>query len=150
MVSVFIDDSGTAPDQKVAIACALIVESKRIVALDKEVATVASEEGFSFFHTSHCVAGNSKTDFAGWDDDKKKRVCSRMRHIAMRYSVSACSIAIDRPLYDAMVPSELRDGGGKFHYTWAFGYLVEILDMSLPSERVAHRLTGFGLSSGFG
>jgi hypothetical protein len=128
MITAFVDDSGTAPDQKVAIASALRVESKRIVALDKEVAALALDEGFSFFHTSPCVAANPKSDFADWDLEKRKRVCGLMRKIAMKYAVSAVSVAIDRDLYDEVVSGDLRKEGGKFHYTWAVGYLVELLE----------------------
>lgn len=141
VITVFIDDSGTAPNQQVAIASALIVESKRIVSLDQEFAILAQEEGFSYFHTAECVAGNSKSAFADWDSEKKRRVCSRVRQIAMKYGVNACSIAINRPVYDEIVPATMRSEGGRFHYTWAVGYLIEMLHWaaaktSIPLEYV--------------
>jgi hypothetical protein len=136
MVTVFIDDSGTDPDQTVAIASALIIESRRIVSLDREVTALGSREGFigeggfPDFHTSECVAGNSKSFFAGWDEAKKSRVCWSMRQIAEKYGINACSIAIDRSLYDELVPlgSALREEGGRFHYTWAVRELVKNLE----------------------
>jgi Protein of unknown function (DUF3800) len=136
MVTVFIDDSGTDPGQKVAIASGLIVESRRIVDLDREVTDLGEAEGFIAengipdFHTSECVAGNSKSYFAGWDENKKGRVCGQMRRIGKKYGVNACSIAIDSNLYDELVPigSPLRDRGGAFHYTWAVRQLVRNLE----------------------
>jgi len=135
MVTVFVDDSGTDSGQKVAIASALIVESKRIVALDREVTALGEREGFigegglPDFHTAECVAGNPKSIFAEWDEAKKSRVCWAMRQIAEKYSVNACSVAINRDLYDELVPvgSPLRERGGRFHYTWAVRELVKNL-----------------------
>jgi hypothetical protein len=135
MFTVFIDDSGTAPGHKVAIAAGLIVQSSRVESLDREFVALGREEGFSHFHTSECVAGNKESEFADWDSEKKRRVCSRVRQIAMNYGVNACCIAIDRPLYDELVPVQLRTEGGKFHYTWAVGYLVEMLDHWATTRR---------------
>lgn len=128
VITVYIDDSGTAPNQQIAIASALVVESKRIASLDQEFSILAQEEGFSYFHTAECAAGNSKSAFAGWDCERKRRVCSRVRQIAMKYGVNACSIAIERNAYDEIVPAAIRSEGGRFHYTWAVGYLIEMLD----------------------
>jgi hypothetical protein len=128
MITVFIDDSGTSPNHTVAIAAGLIVESSRVKSLNSEFEALKQAEGFSYFHTSECVAGNKKSEFANWDSEKKQRVCSRVRQIAMKYSVQACTIAIDRLLYDEIIPEHIRKEGGKFHYTWAAGYLIEILD----------------------
>ncbi len=136
MIEVFIDDSGTAPDQKVAIASALIIESRRIARLNQEVTALARQEGFLSdanspdFHTSECVSGNHKSVFAAWDESKKNRVCAGMRRIAKQYGVNACSIAITKSDYDALVPigSELRTQGGKFHYTWAVRELIRQIE----------------------
>src|ERR1035438_554220 len=142
MVHVFIDDSGTDPGQRVAIASALIVESRRIVALDKEVTALAEREGFlgengfPDFHTSECVAGNSKTVFAGWSEEKKQRVCAGMRQIAMKYGVNACSVAIDKAVYEEVIPLASREKGQKFHYTWAVGFLLDILDQWAIPQKV--------------
>jgi hypothetical protein len=143
MITVFVDDSGTSRSHKVAIASAIIVESRRIVGLDKEFGEMLVQEGFAKFHTSACVAGNEKEGFADWDLEKKKRVCARVRHLALQYGVSACSVAIERSLYDEIVPQQLREDLGKYHYTWAVGYLIQFLDrwaavqrLNLPFEYV--------------
>ena len=52
MITVYVDDSGTDPRQKIAIASAVIVESRRVESLDKEVAGLFADEGFSYFHTA--------------------------------------------------------------------------------------------------
>lgn len=64
MFTVYIDDSGTSPDQHVAIATALVMPAARITALDKEWETLTRKEGFSDFHMSICVARNEKSQFA--------------------------------------------------------------------------------------
>jgi hypothetical protein len=136
MVTVFIDDSGTGPNQKVAIASALIVESSRIVDLDKEMTELGREEGFlgengiPDFHTSECVAANPHSCFSGWSEEKRARVCEEIRQIIKKYGVNACSIALEQNLYDELVPvgSALRSWGGKYHYTWAVREVIEAME----------------------
>lgn len=142
MITVFIDDSGTDPSQKVAIASCLIIESRRIVAIDKEMTDLAEREGFlnrdgfPSFHTSECVAGNSKGAFVGWSEEKKQRVCAGVRKIAMKHGVNACSVAINKDVYDQVLPVDSRRKGQKFHYTWAVGYLLNILDQWAAAQKV--------------
>ena len=140
MITVFVDDSGTSPDQQIAIASALIVESSRTGSLNNEVAALYGEEGFSYFHASECVAGNRESEFKDWDYDKKRRVCSRMRQIAMKYGVNALSIAIDKRIYDEVVPRGARKGLGEFHYTLAVGFMVEFLERWRTDAKVGYPL----------
>ena len=86
------------------------------------------------------MAGNLESEFKGWDIEKKKRVCSRMREIAMRYGINALSIAIDKDLYDEVIPQALRKELGEFHYTWAVGFMVEILERWRIDAKVGHPL----------
>jgi len=61
MFMVYIDDSGTDPQQHVAIATALIIPATRITALDGEWKRLTEKEGFTDFHMSVCVARNEKS-----------------------------------------------------------------------------------------
>ena len=143
MFIVYIDDSGTAPDQAVAIASALIIPAKRIASLDKEWATFAEKEGFNEFHSSECVARNPKSVFAAWDGERVLRVTSRVRQVAKKYGVKAFSFATNKVDYDEVVPEELKVVGGRFHYTWAIRNVIscldrwcQITDMKVPLEYV--------------
>ena len=75
--NVYIDDSGTDPKQKVAIASCIVIPAVRISALDREWIALKDEEQFSEFHTSECIANNPKSDFANWDEDIKNAACHR-------------------------------------------------------------------------
>jgi hypothetical protein len=124
MFAVYIDDSGTAPDHAVAMASALIIPAKRIVALDKEWATFIGKEGFTAFHSSECVHRNPKSEFAHWDDDKVLKVTARIRQICRKYAVRAFSFAVAKDDYDSTLEAEMKELFGKFHYTWAIQHLL--------------------------
>src|ERR1700733_3532249 len=81
MYTSYIDDSGTDPKQLIAIASALIIPAIKLIPLQREWNTFLEKEGITKdgYHTSECVAHNSKTDFADWDDDCVKRVLARVR-----------------------------------------------------------------------
>jgi hypothetical protein len=96
MLTVFVDDSGTSPSQHVAIATGLLIPALDILRLEREWDTFKRKEEFSDFHTSEFVARNHKSEFAGWDDDKQKRVFARVRQIAKKYGVAAGSIAVNK------------------------------------------------------
>jgi hypothetical protein len=128
MLTVHIDDSGTAPDQKVAIATGLIVPALRITALEREWNRFKEKENFKCFHTSPCLASNEKEGFGDWNEAKRLRVLRRVRTISKKYGVKAFSLAINKIDYEEVVPQEFRDVGGKFHYTWAIRNLLSLLD----------------------
>lgn len=118
MFSVFIDDSGTDPHQKIAIASGLIIPSKRIIALETEWRTFLAKEHITEFHTSECVARNKKSEFANWDKDRVQRVAARIRQIIRKYFPKGFSISINKAVYDAVVPDDFRRVIGRHHYTW--------------------------------
>jgi hypothetical protein len=143
MFTVYIDDSGTDPNQQVAIGTALIVPAVRIIALEREWKTLTEREGFSDFHMSECVANNKDSCFANWGDDKKRRVISKVRQIGKKFGSQAISLAVYKADYDAVVTDELREFTGTFHYTWAIRNLIGFLDkwakfknVTLPFEYI--------------
>lgn len=136
MFTVYIDDSGTAPEQQIAIATAVIIPAARIVALDKEWETLRRREGFAEFHTSECVAANPDSEFVAWDRDKRSRVLSRIRQIGKKFGLNAVSLAIKKSDYDEIIPEEMRRLAGKYHYTWAMRNIISLLDAWAADHRV--------------
>jgi hypothetical protein len=131
MFTVYIDDSGTAPEQKVAVAAALVVPAVRLEAFDEKWNAFLKEELISEFHTSECVAGQKKSEFEKWSSSRKKHVCFRVREMAKEFSVRAFAFSVHKDDYDKIVPKddELRAvGGGKHHYTWAVRHTISFLD----------------------
>jgi hypothetical protein len=128
MFTVFIDDSGTDPKQAVAIASALVIPSRRLVALEKEWDKLKSEKGFDCFHSSICASKNPNKEFANWKDEEVRSLFIRVRKITKKYGIKAISYAVNRSDYDAVLPQQMRDEGGQNHYTWAIRIVLDELD----------------------
>jgi hypothetical protein len=124
----YIDDSGTAPDQKIANCTALIIPAKRLLALEREWKSFRIKEQFCDLHTSEFVARNYKSFFGKWGDAKHKRVFNRARAITKKYGVKVWSFSVLKHEYDAVVPAELRQYSGKNHYTWTVLHVLTFLD----------------------
>jgi hypothetical protein len=127
MFNVYIDDSGTAPDQRIALASALIIPTKRIMALEEEWATFRKKYSISEFHTSECVYRNSKSEFASWDDIRVANALARVRQITMKYAVRAPSFAVTKAEFDKIMPDVWRQFIGTSHYVWAIWMLLKII-----------------------
>lgn len=127
MFTLYVDDSGTDPNQQVAIATVLRIPALQIVRMELEWDTFRKKEGFTCFHTSEFMARNSKSEFAGWDDEKQQRVFRRVRQIAKKYGSSALSVAVNKKDYDEVMPDEYRGYFGRYHYTWAIRQLVSLV-----------------------
>lgn len=127
MFTAYIDDSGSDPSQPVANATALLIPGRRILALQSEWDALAEKEGFSDFHTSEFVARNPRSDFANWSDAKQQRVFLRVRQIIKKFGVKIFSFTVNKKDYDEVVPAELRQYAGKYHYTWAIRHVVAML-----------------------
>jgi hypothetical protein len=127
MFMIYIDDSGTDPQQAVAIATALIMPAARIMALDKEWKTFTEKEGFTDFHMSVCVANNPKSQFADWDDEKQLRVISRVRDLGKKFGLKGFTLGIKKADYDEVVLPRL-EYADKYHYTYAIRNMLDLLD----------------------
>jgi hypothetical protein len=126
MFTVYVDDSGSDPNQTTAVAGVLIVPVRQILALDSSWASFASKYGFEDLHASECVARNPKS-YAGWDEAKVQKVFSRARQIIKRHASKAFSLTINKRDFDAEAPPEWREVGGDNHYTWAWRSLLNLL-----------------------
>jgi len=128
MFTVFVDDSGTAPDQPVAIAGALIVPAIQISNLENDWGSFRGKFGFTkYFHSSECAAKNPKSEFANWDDVKVEKAFERARQIIKKRSSRAFAFAVHKEDFDAEAPAEYRKVGGENHYTWALRTLLNVL-----------------------
>lgn len=135
----YIDDSGTAPDQRVAMCTALIIPAARIIAMEREWKTLKEKEGFSDFHTSVFIARNYKTEFAKWDDDKQERVFRRVREIIKKFGVKIYTFAVNKKDYDEVIPDSAKGYIGD-HYTWAVRHVIGHLAAWRKSRRVVNPL----------
>jgi len=127
MFKVYIDDSGTAPSQRIAIASALILPEIQLQPLKSEWDSFLDKYSIGSFHTSECVHRNSKSEFRSWDEDKSKRAIARVRQITQKYFIKAFSFGAHKAEYDEVMPSNWRDYVGKYHYTWAVHHLLSLI-----------------------
>jgi hypothetical protein len=129
LFNVYFDDSGTAPDQRIAIASALIIPAKRILAMEREWNAFRLKYRITDFHTSECIHRNQKSEFASWDEDKVKAVVSRVRQITTKYAVRAISYAVIKKDLDELLPiqSPWRSFAGNYHYTWAIRHALRLV-----------------------
>lgn len=130
LYTAYLDDSGTDPRQKIAIATGLIIPASKIVALEDEWNELKEKWGFSCFHMSEFSARNGKKEprFATWNDYQHKRVYQRVRTITKKYGVKTVSFAVHKDDYDMVVPHEIRQWAGMFHYTWAVRQFITWID----------------------
>jgi hypothetical protein len=127
MFTVYVDDSGSSKDQKVAIASALIIPAAKIAHLDSQWAAAKVKHGFSDFHTSEFVARNPYSDFAGWNDSKHRKVFERVRQITKNHGARAISVAVNKSDYEEVMSKDFRLSVGGNHYTWAVHHLMSHL-----------------------
>jgi len=138
MFTVYIDDSGTAPDQNVAIASALVIPAKRIEAMDKEWGGFMKKEVLTSLHASECAAKNVKKGYGDWSQSRIDWVFSQSRRIAKKYSVHAISIAVNKDFYDEIVTGEIRAFAGEYHYTFAMRHVLHQLDKWADNVGMMH------------
>jgi hypothetical protein len=122
--SIYIDDSGSAPEHRFAIAAGIVFPAKRIDAFEREWNTLLGKEGVRELHASVCVAHNPHSDFADWDNDRSERVLLRAQQIIFKYSVKAFSIGIHKQDYDDVIPEEMRLSVSESHYVWALSSVL--------------------------
>jgi hypothetical protein len=126
MFTVYIDDSGSEPNQPVAVGGVLIVPAIQIVPLDAAWKSFGLECGFEDLHASACVALNPKS-YPGWDADKVRKVFRRARRIIKKHASKAFSFTIHKDDFDAAAPAIWKKVGGENHYTWALRNLINLL-----------------------
>lgn len=129
MVNIYIDDSGTAPDQRIAIASALIAPASRMRLFENEWSNFCEkyEIGKDGFHSSECASRNHKSEYAKWNEEKVKKAFDRVSAITMKYSLKAFSFAVKKTDYDDLMPKKWKDVGGHLHYTWGIKHVLNLL-----------------------
>ncbi len=128
MFTIYLDDSGTSPSQKIAVATAMIIPALEIVRMETEWEALTKKEGFSSLHASECAANNPKSEFATWDRVKQERVFRRAREISRKYGTTAFSFSVNKKDYDEVLSDEWRNHFGIYHYTWAIRHVLKFVD----------------------
>jgi hypothetical protein len=121
MSTLYIDDSGTARDQPIAIAAGVIIPAIRLQLFEREWNRFLEKEGIANdgFHTSECFYKNPKSVFANWKDERIERVFVRVLQIFDKYAIKAFCVAAYKKDYDEVMPLEMRVGVSSNHFVWA-------------------------------
>jgi Protein of unknown function (DUF3800) len=126
-ITAFLDDSGTAPDQRVAICSAILIPANQIETLERQWETFTDKNGFLDFHASVCAARNYKSQYSRWDDRKLKKVFLRVRQFCKRFGVQTYGFAVNKKYFDEEIPEVLKENIGS-HYTWAVRQVVTSIE----------------------
>jgi hypothetical protein len=129
MFTLYIDDSGTAHEQPIAIAAGVLIPAIRLERFEREWNRFLEKEGIAAygFHSSECFYRNPKSVFADWTDEGVERVFFRVLQIFQKYAIKAFCIATNKKDYDELMPEDMRVGVSKNHFVWA---LSSVLGMS--------------------
>jgi len=127
-LTIYLDDSGTHPEAPYAVVAGWISPFQQWKKLTREWKHVAKEEGFTVFHMSECMANNRKSEFADWDEDKKRRVIHKLRGIIEQRVVQGFAITLNKKDYDDVMTPEVRKKAGDFHYTFAVRTILGVIE----------------------
>lgn len=141
MFTIYMDDSGSAPEHKMAVACGIIVPALQITRLDAEWSNFIAKEEIPDFHASECLARNARSAFVAWNDERVRRVFARVRQITFKYSIKGFCIAIKKSDYEELVTPEMKAAIGESYFTWAVSSVLGLahdwaLQRSVPMEYV--------------
>jgi uncharacterized protein DUF3800 len=126
-ITAFLDDSGTAPEQRIAICSAILIPANQIEALERQWKIFTEKNGFLDFHASECAARNYKSQYAGWDDKKVRKIFLRVRQFCKRFGVQTYGFAVHKKSFEEEIPAILRENIGS-HYTWAVRQVVTSIE----------------------
>lgn len=119
MFTIYIDDSGSSPDQRFVVAAGMIFPAKRLDAFEREWHNFLMKERIPELHASECAAHNPKSPYAGWENSHIRSVMLRAQQIIFKYSLQSFSIGIKKSDYDELVPKEMWLSVSESHYVWA-------------------------------
>jgi Protein of unknown function (DUF3800) len=135
MFTTYIDDSGTAPEHKIAVAAGIIIPGAKIVGFEREWKRLTSRENITSFHASECLARNPHSEFATWDDERVRRVFKEIRQLTIRFSVGGFCIGIFKDDYDELLTDNLKASIGNSYFTWAVSSLIGIANAYGESQK---------------
>jgi hypothetical protein len=127
MFTIYVDDSGTSPDQRIAVAAALVVPDGRIGHLESEWCNLREKYCFTDLHAAECAARNEKSQFVAWSNERVAHVFRRTCDISKKYAIKAISYGLKKADYEEALTEEWKKIGGRSHYTWAVRSLIRLL-----------------------
>jgi hypothetical protein len=139
--TVYLDDSGTAPDQPIASASALIIPGKQILNLEAHWDRFIKAQGLSDFHASACAAAPSTKEkqYHHLDDCDKKHIFARVRQFCKKYGVQTFGFSVHKPDFDSVINGDFRLYAGG-HYTWAVRHVIREIEIWRRDRKIIEPL----------
>lgn len=128
MFTVYVDDSGTRKNHKIAVATALVVPGENVPKLEAAWGDFKRAEGFSSFHASPCNARDIDSEFARWSRSKVDRVFAGVMHLSRAFGAAAISASVKKSYFDVVVPTEYRRYVYTRHYSWCVSHVMAYLE----------------------
>jgi hypothetical protein len=116
-VAIFFDDSGTHPESSIALAACYAATVEQWREFERNWDDAKRDAHFRTFHMTDFASGHG--EFAGWSDTKKRNVLIRLCNIINTRVEVGHSVAVQKRVYDAVIPDQFRAFCGEFHYTFA-------------------------------
>jgi hypothetical protein len=130
--AIYFDDSGTSPNQNIAVAAGWIAPTNAWMQFEIEwdVARKIPGDEFKCMHMTDFVSSlNRNSEFYGKNDLlRKQRIGQRLRQIIMKYAVKGFALGVVKADFDAIVPDALRAQGFENHYTYAIRRVLGMVD----------------------
>ena len=98
----YIDDSGTSPDNAVAVAAGWITDKHRWTQFESEWERARNADGdrFDCMHMVEFVFGKKGTEFEGWSLAKKQRISSSFRAIIKETADKGFALGVVKKDFD--------------------------------------------------
>jgi len=138
MLTIYIDDSGTSPDQSVAVAAGWIAKTPAWTILEREWAKIQNVQSnkFSCMHMFDFVS--EIKEFKGWDLDKKLLVRKQLTSLITKRAAKGFGLGVIKKDFDELVPPALRQNGFENHYTYAIRTVLGMICDWRKKQGVEH------------
>lgn len=141
-MTIYIDDSGTSPENAVAVAAGWIAHTDSWVTFqtDWDKARDIDGDKFESMHMAEFVFGRKGTEFEGWSLEKKQRISARLRGIIKKSAAKGFALGVVKKDFDELVPNALRVLGFESHYTYAIRRVLGMIDTWRQKENLTESI----------
>ncbi|NDQ57957.1 MAG: DUF3800 domain-containing protein [Acidipila sp.] len=142
--TVYLDDSGTAPEHLIASASALIIPGKQILTLEDNWNRFVEKRGIKDFHASPCAAAPkcNEEQYRHLTERDKNHIFMRVRQFCKKYGVQTFGFSVYKDHFDSIISTvneEFRAYVGN-HYTFAVRHVLRDIEKWRRQRRIEEPL----------
>lgn len=137
--AMYMDDSGTSPDQNVAVAAGWIAKTPSWIYFQRDWDKVKSiqSDKFKCMHMADFVGGHE--EFTRWGQgftEQKSRVVKKITKILHKRVFNGFGIGVVQKDFNSLVPVALRTQGYENHYTYAIRRVLGMISDWRKTQRL--------------